>query len=821
MRVPASLAAVALTGAIGAATAAQPPSSTPAFPSGAEAVTVDVVVLDKDGTPVTDLTREDFTVEEDGVAQSVTAFESIAAAPGPPAPAPGVVTVEVARPAVSSNARPERPGRTLVVVFDDTHLTPIRGEAARKAVTRFLDAARTGDRVTLVPTSGGTWWTTVLPQGADDLAGALERLQGLRVRDTSARQMSDFEALRIYRYRDERVRSDVYTRLIEMDQIGDTDSGRLGNMRGLQIAPGKSLVDAMAASIFIAAEQRMKITLELLERVLASLGGQRGRKTVLLVSEGFVHDTQIEGFARVARRASEVNAEVDFVDARSLEADLPAMAEAEIRQAANPTRALGIIQRARMETQGAESIALDTGGLVVRGGNDLEGALRRAADASRAYYLLGYQPTNPARNGKFRRIELKLRRPGLTVRARKGYYAPRAEKEPLKADAIDPDVQRALDAPEPTANIPMRLAAYRLGPAAGGKTKVRLTAELDPGALGFVPEGDRSRDTLDTFFLVASRETGGRESHQTALDLNLPGGRPGPPARDVASPAARLRADAGRLPGAPGRARRQREAGFLGGSRLRGSGPGGARFHERGPDGYGHPARPAGGPAAAGAPRAAHIRGRRPALLPIRGDGSRDRRGRGPTDQRRPRAAAGGRRRPRPSRSDSHAAGARRPPHAPARHLAAARRARRARDRPHRARRGERKDGGDAGAVPRRHSGGSRRVGRGGGGGRRAREGLPGRRRQQRPSGQQVLDRPELAHLLDEAPPASGAARGRPPSSRPGSTPRTASASRPASPRARPRTGGVAPSRSRANRATISTSSITSRKYGRPVRSEL
>ena len=82
-----------------------PDTATPAFPAGAEAVTVDVIVLDKDGAPVTDLTRDDFTVLEDGVAQTVTAFESIALPPAEERAAP--LRVQVDRPAVSSNARPK------------------------------------------------------------------------------------------------------------------------------------------------------------------------------------------------------------------------------------------------------------------------------------------------------------------------------------------------------------------------------------------------------------------------------------------------------------------------------------------------------------------------------------------------------------------------------------------------------------------------------------------------------------------------------------------------------------------------------------------
>ena len=61
----------------------------------------------------------------------------------------------------------------------------------------------------------------------------------------------------------------------------------------------------------------------------------------------------------------------------------------------------------------------------MRNSNDLAAGLKRIADETRAYYLVGYNPTNTAHDGAFRKIEVKVRgRRGLTVRARKGYYAP-------------------------------------------------------------------------------------------------------------------------------------------------------------------------------------------------------------------------------------------------------------------------------------------------------------------------------------------------------------------------------------------------------------
>ena len=73
---------------------------------------------------------------------------------------------------------------------------------------------------------------------------------------------------------------------------------------------------------------------------------------------------------------------------------------------------------------GAEVVASDSGGFTVRNTNDLNGGIQRIAGETQAYYLLGYMPSNTARDGKFRKIQVKLANGrGLQVRARKGYYA--------------------------------------------------------------------------------------------------------------------------------------------------------------------------------------------------------------------------------------------------------------------------------------------------------------------------------------------------------------------------------------------------------------
>jgi len=133
------------------------PSPTPSstFPSGVELVTVDAVVLDKHGEPVEGLTADEFEVEEDGRPQTIASFEAVALpeSAAAPAPTPSRVSTNVARPE-------RQPRRTFVVVFDNAHMAPERIGQARAAVADFVRTAlRPGDEVTVVPTSGGAWWT--------------------------------------------------------------------------------------------------------------------------------------------------------------------------------------------------------------------------------------------------------------------------------------------------------------------------------------------------------------------------------------------------------------------------------------------------------------------------------------------------------------------------------------------------------------------------------------------------------------------------------------------------------------------------------------
>jgi VWFA-related protein len=517
LSVPATLAL--LLGSTTAMGRAAPPAQAPAFPTRTELVLVDALVFDAHGNPVPGLTADDFVLREDGVAQSIQRFETATLPES--APAPPATTF------VSTNARPQgehRPApRTFVIVFDDAQLSPATGKRAREAIATFLEKGlRDDDLVTIVSTATGTWWSARLGEGRKDLLAVLHGLEGRRQVDHSGSYISDYEAMRLYLNRDEQIGALVVRRFYDNGVILDPPNQEAAQAaQELQLGEGHPLVRAKAAEAYAQEKARNEASLRTLVRIGDALAGGEGRKSVLLVSDGFVYDSTLPGFQSVVRAMSRANAAVYFLDARGL----PGTAEhasAEVGRATQETDVLSFMAQTERETEGSESVAADTGGFSFRNPNNLAGGMEKIEQEQRSYYLIGYSSTNTRRDGKFRSIQLEVKRPGLTVRARKGYYAPSAEEPaPPEPGETDPRVREALDSPYQVGGIPIRMASYVLGPAGSDRAGVLIVAEADPQALGPEEPGKKVQATLDSYLLVAARDGGLRVPVEKKMSLEM------------------------------------------------------------------------------------------------------------------------------------------------------------------------------------------------------------------------------------------------------------------------------------------------------------
>ena len=114
------------------------------------------------------------------------------------------------------------------------------------------------------------------------------------------------------------------------------------------------------------------------------------------------------------------------------------------------------------------TLAEDTGGKAFLDSNDLAGEIQQARDDVHSYYILGFYSTNAKEDGKFRRIQVKLNKPGLQAKLdyRDGYYANKTFKKFNESDK-ESQLQEALLLGDPMTDLPISFEAdyFRLGPA--------------------------------------------------------------------------------------------------------------------------------------------------------------------------------------------------------------------------------------------------------------------------------------------------------------------------------------------------------------------
>jgi VWFA-related protein len=482
-------------------------SQTPSFPAGTELVTVDAVVQDKDGNPVLDLKAGDFTVLENGVPQEIVAFEAVdrpalRAAAEVEAPAAGAL------PRTTSNVdAAAKSARNFVIVFDERHMDVAEAARGRKALATFLETATgRGDRVTLAGTQTGASWTVGLPEGRSALLQVLDKLQGRRQGDLMRDAISDYEAMRIDRETDWIVIDRVTRRLVATNYIR-RDARLPGDPAddGSNLETERGTTRARAAQVYAKATLDNEATLAVLERALQGLGEGRGRKSLILVSGGFIQDSHISAFRRVVTAALRANVAIYFLDARGI-AGVPQAFTAEQASPLDFNDLGATLTDARNDSEGSDGIAMDTGGFSVRNENDLAAGLDRIDRESRSYYLLGYKPAEGKADGRFRKLEVKVARDHVRVGARRGYYAPEASAK-AAPEGADAAFQRALDSPIELADVPLRATTHVFEAEPSGKLKVAVTPEADVRNLAFQAGGNGARDTLELLLVVTNRES--------------------------------------------------------------------------------------------------------------------------------------------------------------------------------------------------------------------------------------------------------------------------------------------------------------------------
>jgi VWFA-related protein len=444
-----------------------PPSSPqtqqPTFKLRVDYVEVDVVVSDRQGNLVRDLKKEDFQVLEDGKAQAITNF-TLVDIPVERADRP-LFAASPIEPDVKTNERPFD-GRVYVMVIDDLHTRFGRTQRVKIAAKQFIER-RLGanDLMAIVHTAGPTDGNQEFTSNKKLLLAAVDKTQGRKLDSATANRTSEF-----FRTRDQRQAG---------DRVNDPeDAERAFNARN---------------------------TLDTIRNVAEWFASVRGRrKSILLVSEGIDYDINdviassgsnhfgasmvIDSTRDAIAAATRSNVAIYGIDPRGL-TDL-GDESIEIGSFPDDTSVgigPGSLQNElRMAQDSLRVLSEETGGFAVVNRNDFANAFDRIVQDNSSYYVLAYYPPDP-RPGRNHRIQVRVTRPGVTVRARKGYLTPKkAEATTANKGPASPEVREALDSPLPVSGLTMRVFASPFKGAAPNAS-VLLGVELNGRDLKLSP----------------------------------------------------------------------------------------------------------------------------------------------------------------------------------------------------------------------------------------------------------------------------------------------------------------------------------------------
>jgi len=445
-------------------TAAPPPAGqapTPVFRTGVNFVRVDVIVSSKDGGLVANLKESDFEVLEDGKPQTIESFKLISLDGGTKE-----ALTEPPRDIRTDYDEEKEAARDDVRLFglflDDYHVRTGASMSVRQPLTAFIEKQL----------------------GPSDMMGVMMPLEPM----TSVRMTRNHKAI-ISAIEHFRGRKNDYT---PMNPIEDQYATRY---------PPETIERI-----------RNQVSLSAIKAFIIHMGGlKEGRKALILVSEGYTNvlppelrrpaatalsvtppaavaspfaETTYEFFQNqdlefflqgVYEVAAQNNVAIYTVDPRGLP-----VFEFDIDQAVNAQTDVAFL---RSTQNTLRTLALETDGRAILNRNDLEAGMNQIMRDSSGYYLLGYTSSQAKLDGKFHAITVRVKRPGIQLRARKGYWALTPETTPRPTEvgtaaSPPPAYEAALAAVRQPARS--RVVRTWIGTSRGENGRTRVTFVWEP-----------------------------------------------------------------------------------------------------------------------------------------------------------------------------------------------------------------------------------------------------------------------------------------------------------------------------------------------------
>ncbi len=449
------------------------------FKAQSELVLVNVSVRDKSGNLVRDLKPEDFTILEDNKPQKVASFDIENTENTPVLPqqqvalltnTPQKVRASVANPNPLPSAEEQaiKDRRLIVLFFDLSAMQPDEIERSVAAGQNYLNKQ-------MAPA---------------DLVSVVSLASTITVNQ-------DFTSDR-----------DLLTKALQALNAGAGEGyaeGSTGTTEGTADTGNSFTVDDTEYNIFNTDRR-----LQALRTIAKQLASVPQKKALIYFSSG-MDRTGIENQSelRAATNAAVLaNLSIYTMDIRGLQALPPggAAQNASLRGKApySGQSTMNDLNSNFTTQETLVTLASDTGGRAYLDSNDFSKVFRGVQDDTAMYYLLGYHSTNTSRDGKFRRITVKLNRPGLKIEYRKGYYA-EADFQHSNREERDRQLTEELASDLPSTDLPVYLSTgyFRV---ADNKFYVPISLIVPGSEIPFTLSKDQDKATLDVLGVVTDEK---------------------------------------------------------------------------------------------------------------------------------------------------------------------------------------------------------------------------------------------------------------------------------------------------------------------------
>ena len=474
--------------------------------AGATAVVVDVVVRDSRGRPVVTLGADDFEIYEDGVRQPIGSFRPPMAAggTGAPAAAPGVEAQGT--PAVKATKPAPREPAVMAVVFD--RLSIESRKLAVDAMRRYMGDGH--DSANIV--------------GVFDIDLALRILQPFT---------RDAEAVRASLAKVSATRAGSVDPMHVTDMRGPMTQGLAGGASGGRPADDLtvSMTDLFDGTLGqLQAEFGGSTTVHGLAAIVAGLSRAPGRKSILMFSQGvsLARDGDPRFYALIDQ-ANRANVAVYTVDAAGLRAGSYNLLAG--RYAAEATRDSGGVVEGpsdfAMVARGAPEVGLgilanETGGQLIDSTNDLFKAFPRLDEDLRSYYALTYMPPRAEPDGKFHKIQVKVRRTGLSAKARSGYTSLPVDAASMPVLGYEAPALARLDSLPLPNELPILARAF-VFPVSHEAAHVPVLVSIPSRSLDYARDEAAGTYSAEAVVLMRVRDADGRIVHKASEQYAISG----------------------------------------------------------------------------------------------------------------------------------------------------------------------------------------------------------------------------------------------------------------------------------------------------------